>query len=137
MLKLSHLVVQWNYADRCNLIENRNSIWSKLITQYCGLQTNEFGPRTEACVNFTIGLFFLAGRSSAALEVNGKGKGRILNNGKGNVAEGKGNIAEIEFKYLLINSISGTVSRVDKVRILMNNIRRRVYPPAVEEVACL
>jgi len=31
---------------------------------------------------------------------------------KGNVAEGKGNIAEIEFKNLFINSISGTVLRV-------------------------
>jgi len=32
----------------------------------------------EACFYFTIGLFILAGRSSAALEVNGKGKGSIL-----------------------------------------------------------
>jgi len=79
---------------------------------YCGLWTEKFGLRTEACVYFTIGLFILAGRSSAALEVNGKGKGRILNKGKGNVAEGKGNIADIEFKNLFINSISGTVSRV-------------------------
>jgi len=62
--------------------------------------------------NFTIGLFILAGRSSAALKVNGKGKGRILNKGNGTVAEGKGNIAENEFKNLFINFISGTVSRV-------------------------
>jgi len=90
------------------LIENRNA--SELRTQYCGLRTKEFGLRTKACVYFTIGLFILAGRSSAALEVNGKGKGRILN--KGNIAEGKGNIANIEFKILFLNSISGTVSRV-------------------------
>jgi len=42
-------------------------------------------------------------------KVNGKGKGRILNNGKGNVAKGKGNTAEIEFKNLFINSKSGAV----------------------------
>jgi len=78
MLKLSHLVVKLNYADRCNLIENRNAIWSELRTQYCWLRKKEFGLRTEACVYFTIGLFILAGRSSAALEVNGKGKVRIL-----------------------------------------------------------
>jgi len=39
-----------------------------------------------------------------------KAKAESLN--KGNVAEGKGNIAEIELKNLFINSISGTVSRV-------------------------
>jgi len=54
-------------------------------------------------------LFILAGRSSAAVEVNGKDKGRILNKDKDNVANGKGNIAEIEFKNLLTNSISRTV----------------------------
>jgi len=77
MLKLSHLAVKWNYADRCNLIENRIAIWSELRTQYCGLWTKEFGLQTETCVYFTIGLFIVAGRPSAALEVNGKGKGRI------------------------------------------------------------
>jgi len=66
----------------------------------------------EACFYFTIGLFILAGRSSAALEVNEKGKGSILSKGKGNVAEGNGNIAEIEFKNAFINSINGTVSLV-------------------------
>jgi len=50
----------------------------------------------------TEGLFILAG----------KGKDRIFNKGKGNVAEGKGNKAEMEFKNLFINSMSGTVSRV-------------------------
>jgi len=55
MLKLSHLVVKLNSADRCNFIENRNAIWSELSTQYCELRTKEFGLRTEACVNFTIG----------------------------------------------------------------------------------
>jgi len=30
MLKPSPLVVERNYADRCNLIENRNAIWSEL-----------------------------------------------------------------------------------------------------------
>jgi len=39
MLKMSHLVVKWNYAGRCNLIENRNAICSELRTQYCGLWT--------------------------------------------------------------------------------------------------
>jgi len=92
MLKLSHLVVKWNYADWCNLIENRNAIWSELITQYCRLRRKVFGFRAEGFVYFTIGLFILAGRPSAALEVNGKGKGRILNEGKENVAEGKGRI---------------------------------------------
>jgi len=60
-------------------------------------------------------LFILAGRSSAALEINRKGKGRILNKGKGNVTEGKDNIAEIEFKNFFINSICGTVSRVGEL----------------------
>jgi len=92
------------------LIENRNAICSELRTQYCGLWTEKFGLRTEVCFYFTVGLFILEGRSSAALEVDGKGK--ILNKGKGNVAEGKGNIAEIEFKNLFINSISRNVSRV-------------------------
>jgi len=92
----------------------------ELRTQYCGVRTKEFKLRTEACVYFTIGLFILAGRSSAALEVNGKGEGRILNKGEGrilnkgkvNVAGAKRNIAEIELENLFINSISATVSRV-------------------------
>jgi len=44
-----------------------------------------------------IGLFILAGQPSAALEVNGKGKDKIKNKGKGNITEGKCNIAEIGF----------------------------------------
>jgi len=59
MLKLSHLVVKRIYADRCNLIENRNAIWSELKTQYCRLRTKEFRLRKEACIYFTIGLFIL------------------------------------------------------------------------------
>jgi len=59
----------------------------------------------EACIYFTIGLFILAGRSSAALEVNGKGKGRILN-------KGKAMVAVVAFENWFLNSISGTVSRV-------------------------
>jgi len=39
------------------------------------------------------------------------GKGRILNKGKANIAEGKGNIAEIEFQKLFTNSIRETVSQ--------------------------
>jgi len=60
-------------------------------------------------------LFILAGRSRTALEVNGKGKGRLLSKGKGNVAERKGNIGEIEIKNLFLNSISGTVIRVGQL----------------------
>jgi len=58
-----------------------------------------------------LNLFILAGRSSAALVVNGKGKGRILIKGKGNVGKGKDNMVEIEITNLFINSISETVSR--------------------------
>jgi len=84
-------------------------MWSQFKTQKSGLRPWEIGLRTEACVYFTIGLLILAGLPSAALELNGKGIGSILNEGKGNIsedkgniAEGKGNIVEIEFKNLCI-----------------------------------
>jgi len=73
----------------------------KIGTQYdlnLGFERKRLGFERKLVFFFTIGLFILAGRSSAALQANGKGKGRILSRGKGNVAEGKGNIAEIEFK---------------------------------------
>jgi len=89
-----------------------DAIWLKIGTQYdLNLERNTVALN-ESCVYSRIGLFILAGRSSATLKVNGKGKGRILHKCKGKVAEGKGNVAVIEFKNLFINSISGTVSRV-------------------------
>jgi len=74
-----------------------------------GVRSWELGLRTEVCVYLTIGLFIIVGQPSASHKVNGKD--RILNEGKDKIAEGKGNIDEIELQNLYINSISGTVAR--------------------------
>jgi len=69
-------------------VKKNAKLWASIVSVWL---------RTEACVYLTFGLFILIGQLSAALEVNDKGKGRILNKGKGNIVEGIGNIAEIEF----------------------------------------